>query len=83
MGILYYILFGWLSNSKPPDTKEDLSALAVQGYILKELEECSRTVQYFTDGTSTEDRSDITSALGQLILHKEVVRKGNTFHLPR
>ena len=55
----------------------------MQGYILHELEECARTVQYFTNGTNIKDRAEITEALGQLVLHKEVTRKGSTFSLPR
>ncbi len=59
----------------------DFSILAVEGYILHELKECSRTVQYFTDKTSNEERAEITKALGNLTTSKEIRRVGNTFKL--
>ena len=61
---------------------EDLSEYAVQGFILHELEECSRTVQYFTDKTNNEDRAEISTALRVLTERKEIIRRGVIFSLP-
>ena len=60
---------------------EDLSLYAVEGYILEELKECSRTVQYFTDNTTNKERAEITEALGNLINEREIMRVGNIFKL--
>ncbi len=59
----------------------DMSGWATEGYILNELKERSRTVQYFTDNTTNEERLEITTALKNLIYEQEVVRTGNTFKL--
>ena len=61
---------------------EDLSEYAVQGYILHELKGCSRTVNYFLDGTNNADRLELSTALRLLVERKQVTRRGNTFSLP-
>jgi len=60
---------------------EDYSIHAVEGYILEELKECSRVVQYFTDNTTNIERAEVVEALNNLIREREIIRVGNIFKL--
>ncbi len=59
----------------------DMTTWACEAYILYELEEHSRTVQYFTDNTTIEERAEITQALENLLKEREIIRVGNIFKI--
>jgi hypothetical protein len=73
------MIFGSLPLNLESDA--DYSIAATEAYILEELRVSSRTLQYFTDNTSIEDRANITKALGNLIRTFQVTRRGNIFRL--
>ena len=65
----------------PQDYESDLSMYAVQGYILHELWDQPRTIQYFTDGSTMDEKKEYANAIRTLEADKKIFRKGNILNV--